>query len=93
MGHEESRRALVPLDRVHEKGDVEGGDGLHPEDHVVGRDVIVHLQRGGFKRFGANQAAVGQMQLWLVEQFELVALRGQRQFGLQRQAGFELAPD
>ena len=42
---------------------------------------------------GADQAAVGQMQLRLIEQFEFVALRGQRQFGFQRQAGFELAAD
>ena len=43
--------------------------------------------------FGADQAVIGQMQLRLIEQFEFVALGGQRQFGLQRQAGFELAPD
>ena len=43
--------------------------------------------------FGAHQTAVGQMQLWLVEQFELVALRGQRQLCFQRQARFQFAAD
>ena len=45
------------------------------------------------QRFGADQAAVGQMQLRLIEQFELAALRRQRQFGFQREAGFKLAAD
>ena len=40
------------------------------------------------QRFGADQAAIRQMQLRLIEQFEFVALGGERQFGFQRQARF-----
>ncbi len=42
---------------------------------------------------GADQAAVGQMKLWLVEQFELIAFCRQRQLRFQRQARLQFAAD
>src|SRR5260370_35536497 len=43
--------------------------------------------------FGADQAAVGQTDLRLIEQFEFIARDGKRQFGLQRQPCFQFLPD
>ena len=54
MRKEEAGGALVLVDGVHEVRDVEGRDVLDAEEHVVGRDVIVHLQRG---RAGAEAPA------------------------------------
>ena len=43
--------------------------------------------------FRTDQAAIRQTDLRLIEQFEFVALGGKHQFGLERQAGFQLLPD
>ena len=43
--------------------------------------------------FGADQAAVRQTDLRLIEQFEFIALDGAHQFGLERQARFQFLPD
>src|SRR6266699_2770752 len=43
--------------------------------------------------FRADQAAVRQTDLRLIEQFEFIALGGKPQFGLQRQSRFQFAPD
>ena len=41
---EDARRALVLLDGIDEVRDVEGGHVLHPEDHVLGPDLVVDLE-------------------------------------------------
>ena len=43
--------------------------------------------------FRADQAAIRETDLRLVEQFEFIPLDGMRQFGLQRQARFKFLPD
>src|SRR5262245_41420363 len=45
------------------------------------------------QRLGANQLFVAEMDLRLEEQFELAALGGVHEFGLQREARFQLLPD
>ena len=45
------------------------------------------------QRFGADQAAIRETDLRLIEQLEFVALGGEREFGLQRQARLEFLAD
>src|SRR3954467_11609827 len=45
------------------------------------------------ERFGSDQAGVEQANLGLVEQLELAAIRGKRQFALQREPVLQLLPD
>ena len=43
--------------------------------------------------FRADQIAAAEVDLWLVEQFELFALGGERKLGLKRQPGFDLSAE
>src|SRR5262245_26826801 len=45
------------------------------------------------QRLGANKLFVAKMDLRLEEQLEFAAVGGMHEFGLQRQAGFQLLPD
>ena len=45
------------------------------------------------QRFRTDQAAIGQTDLRLIEQFEFISFGGERQFGLKRQPCFQFLPD
>src|SRR5215213_9722024 len=53
--------------------------GVDDRHEFRGRNQTTHGMTPADQGFGADQSAVGQMKLWLVEQFELIAIRRQRQ--------------
>src|SRR5882757_2603212 len=68
-------------------GSVDDWHELRGRDHAA--DGMVPANEG----FRAEQAAIRQTDLRLIEQFEFISLDGERQFGLESQPCFQFLPD